>query len=345
MRFPATPQLPQARIVVNSRCGRACFFCRPSGEGVPTRADATLTTETVVEVCTALMACGVTDFKLTGGDPALWPPLVECVERLTREVKVPRLEVVSRHPRIGELARELRRAGLEQINISIDTLDPALHRHITGVDDLPRVLDALGACISAGLRCKVNTVVMRRVNEGEIPALISFCEQKGAAQLKLLDVIRDLAKGAESFQNRLVQIGINSVQDLYSPMDRIKAHLAKRTTHTQLSFQGGLGHPMQSYMMASGLEVIVKDHRSGAWYGANCTNCAHYPCHDALMAIRLTADRRLQFCLLRDDLAVDLAGALADRNGHLAAAVRSSLKIYEEAYFREPSQESSCPVL
>ena len=104
-------RIPQARIAVNARCGRACFFCRPSGESISTPPASMLDTETVVQLCVALMKSGVREFKLTGGDPALWPPLVECVRRLKNDVAVPRLEVISRHPRIGDVADALQAAG------------------------------------------------------------------------------------------------------------------------------------------------------------------------------------------------------------------------------------------
>lgn len=139
---------PQARVTVNSRCGRACFYCRPSGEGLPTAPRAELTSDFVVAICSALRDLGIRDFKLTGGDPALWPPLVECVRRLKTEANIPKLEVISRHPSIGELASALRDAGADVVNVSIDTLKPALHRQITGIDDLKGVVEALRACVA-----------------------------------------------------------------------------------------------------------------------------------------------------------------------------------------------------
>ncbi len=327
------PQIPQLRIAVNSRCGRACFYCRPSGEGIATHAGSSLEAETVVQLCAVFKQCGVRDFKLTGGDPALWEPLVECVSRLKSEVGVPKLEVISRHPRIGDAACALQAAGLDQINLSLDTIKPELHRRITGIDDLPQLQSALRKCVSAGLPCKINTVVMRGVNEEEIPALIEYCESEGVAQLKLLDVIRDLENGSESFKNRLVQIGATSMRDLYSPLDSIKNWLGERATSKTVVLQGGLGHPMNAYTMPSGLVVMVKDHRAGAWYSTGCVSCPYYPCHDALMAIRVTADRRIQYCLLREDIADDLDSALRSGPEDLRAIIQSSLGVYENATF------------
>lgn len=334
-------KIPQVRIAVNARCGRACFFCRPSGESITTAPASMLNTHTVVTLCTAFRAFGAREFKLTGGEPALWPPLIECVHQLKHHVGVAQLEVISRHPSIGPLAGALRTAGVDQINLSMDSLNPETHRCITGTNDLSDLQEALRAVVRAGVPCKINTVVMRDVNDAELPAIVRYCETEGVAQLKMLDVIRDLDTGAESFKGRLVQIGATTMRDLYTPLDRILAWLEEQATSNRRVLQGGLGHPMRSYRMPSGLEVVVKDHRAGAWYSTTCASCRHYPCHDALMAVRVTSDRRIQFCLLREDNALDLGDALLTGTDALHATIRAALDVYANAWFA-PMQESVC---
>jgi cyclic pyranopterin phosphate synthase len=72
---------------------------------------------------------------------------------------------------------------------------------------------------------------------------------------------------------------------------------------------------------------------AGAWYGSVCETCPLFPCHDALMALRLTADLRLQFCLLREDITVALADLLNGDGRDLEAAVRRALDVYAGATF------------
>jgi len=334
-------KIPQVRIAVNARCGRACFFCRPSGEAIMTPPASMLDTQTVVTLCGAFQACGAREFKITGGDPALWPPLVECVHLVKHQVGVARLEVISRHPSIGPLASALRTAGVDQVNLSLDTLNTAIHQRITGINDLPDLQQALRQVVRAGVPCKINTVVMRGVNDDELPAIVRYCEAEGVEQLKMLDVIRDLDTGAESFKGRLVQIGATTMSDLYTPLGGIMSWLEERATSNRRVLQGELGHPMRSYRMPSGLEVIVKDHRAGAWYSTTCASCRHYPCHDALMAVRVTSDRRIQFCLLREDTAIDLNDALSAGTDALHATIRAALDVYADAWFA-PAQEVVC---
>ncbi|WP_433531017.1 radical SAM protein [Micromonospora sp. CA-263727] len=339
--------LPQFRVTVNSRCGRACFFCRPSGEAVLTAAGTDLNVDRLVSIGRLVRRAGVTGVKLTGGDPALYDPLEEAAERLRTEAAFGEVEVISRHPRIGPRADELARAGVTQFNMSVDTLDPELHKEITGQGDHAAVLDALRACVATGVPVKVNMVVMAGVNDDEVADLAAFCAREGVATLKLLDVIQDLDAGAESFAKRLARKRAGRViRDLYVPLESITAQFAEDAVEISTRTQGGLGHPMTVLSFATGFEVVVKDSTAGAWYGSVCDTCPLFPCHDALMALRLTADLRLQFCLLREDITVPLGELFDSDGGELESTVQRALDVYAGATFRvEASKVSVAEVL
>src|SRR5262249_43829862 len=130
-----------------------------------------------------------------------------------------------------------------------------------------------------------------------------------------------------------IQIGKRRVADLYSPLDIVRARLTERASSIRQMTQGHLGHPMSAYRLPSGLDVVLKDHRDGAWYAAICHGCSHYPCHDALMAIRLTPDARLQFCLLRDDITVPLTTATTTSDSDLTRVISDALDVYASAEF------------
>ncbi len=322
---------------MNSRCGRGCFYCRPSGEAVATPPKAALSAQEVISVTEILASLGLTEVKLTGGDPALWLPLIECAGAL-KKIEGLRLEVISRHPLIGDLAQPLVTAGTDMINVSIDTLKPELHRLITTKDDLPALLTAIQKVIATGVPCKINMVVMRGVNDQEVMDLVAYCEAAGVHTLKLLDMIEDLDDGTEAFGKRLKLLKIDpqpkSLKDLYLPLGTISETLRKRAVESKQAYQGGLGHPMSHYVMASGLNVLVKDHHAGAWFGSVCDGCRHFPCHDALMALRLTADMRLQFCLLREDVVLDLRPAVQAGPWAVREMLEEAVAVYQAAEFR-----------
>lgn len=333
-----TSRLPQFRVTVNARCGRACFFCRPSGEAVTTAAGNELNVDDLIAVATAVRAAGITSIKLTGGDPALYDPLEDAVMRLKREAGFEEIEVISRHPRIGERAERLAALGVTQFNMSLDTLDRRLHHELCGVDDLPGVVGALKKCVDTGVPVKVNTVVMDGINDAEVPGLAGFCAMTGVRTLKLLDVITDLDEGAESFARRLAIKRGKKLRELYVPLETFAATFGAVAVRTEIRNQGDLGHPMTVVTLPSGLEVMLKDSSAGAWYGSVCEGCPFFPCHDALMALRLTADLRLQFCLLRQDNTVDVTGAIHDEH-RLGALVGRALEPYAGAYFQSSTTD------
>jgi GTP 3',8-cyclase len=326
--------LPQFRVTVNSRCGRNCFFCRPSGEGVPTPPNVDLPVDDLVQVAGVVRDFGIDSVKLTGGDPALYPALEPAVNDLRGVAGFKEVEVISRHPAIGRRAVRLAEAGVTQFNISLDTLDPRLHYDITGQNDHVAVLDALRSVIATGVPVKVNMVVMSGVNDAEVGALAAWCEAEGVHTLKLLDVIKDLDAGAESLAKKLARQRGKVVSDLYVPLGAVTSQVSMAAARVTIRTQGGLGHPMTVLTMASGFEIVLKDSSAGAWYGDICEGCPLFPCHDALMALRLTADLRLQFCLLRDDIVVDLTPALRSA-GDLRSIIGRALDTYAGAKFRQ----------
>ncbi len=324
----------QWRVTVNSRCKRACSYCRPSGEAVATAMDAELAPDDLLRVAHAVRARGLTSVKLTGGDPALYGPLVEVVRRLRDEAGFTEIEVISRHPRIGDLAEDLARAGVTLFNVSLDTLDPELHHEICNVDDHGEVVAAIKRCVATAVPVKVNVVVMAGVNDAEVPALVEMCKDAGVHSVKLLDVIKDLDAGSESYARRLKTKRGRTLQDVYMSLGDITAALRRRSVHEETVHQGGLGHPMTVLTLPSGTKAVVKDSTAGAWYGSVCRGCPLFPCHDALMALRLTADMRLQFCLLREDNLIDLTPALAeDTDERLHAQVEAAFEMYADARF------------
>jgi cyclic pyranopterin phosphate synthase len=337
----ANERLPQFRVTLNARCGRACFFCRPSGEAVATAADSELKVDDLIAVAKVVRAAGISSIKLTGGDPALYDPLEEAVARLRREAGFDEIEIISRHPRIGQRAERLAALGATQFNMSIDTLDKRLHSELCGVDDLPEVVGALQSCVKTGVPVKVNMVVMGGVNDNEVSSLAGFCAMNGIRTLKLLDVIKDLDEGAESFARRLAIKRGKKLTDLYVPLETFTQKFAAVAVKHEVRSQGGLGHPMTVLTLPSGLELMLKDSQAGAWYGSVCGDCPFFPCHDALMALRLTADLRLQFCLLRQDNTIDLAQI--DHEDKLRDVVRTALAPYANAYFR-PANTVALPL-
>lgn len=160
------------RLSITDRCNFRCQYCMPAGgvEWLP-KADL-LTLDEIVAIVRAALGHGISDFKLTGGEPLLRSDLCDLVRALRSLPGVRELSLTTNGLLLARFAGPLRRAGLDRVTVSLDTLDPARFREITGGGDLRVVLEGIAAADAAGLGpVKLNVVVMRGVNDDEIADL------------------------------------------------------------------------------------------------------------------------------------------------------------------------------
>lgn len=165
------------RISVTDRCNFRCRYCMPDGiTQVPM--SKILTYEQITEICEAAVSLGITKFKITGGEPLVrlgCPDLV----RMIREIPgTEQITMTTNGMLLSEMLPELKRSGLDAVNISLDTLKPEVFRFITGVDALDSVLGSIRDAVDAGLRVKINSVLQQGVNDGEWKKLICLAEHQ-----------------------------------------------------------------------------------------------------------------------------------------------------------------------
>jgi cyclic pyranopterin phosphate synthase len=151
-------------------------------EGLPWLARAEVLTDEEMErlVGIAVRLLGVREVRLTGGEPLIRPGLPGLVARLAALEPRPRLSLTTNGVALARLAAPLAAAGLDRVNVSLDTLDPELFRTLTRRDRHARVLAGIDAARAAGLGpVKINTVLMRGVNEHEAPELLRWSLERG----------------------------------------------------------------------------------------------------------------------------------------------------------------------
>jgi len=171
------------RISLTDRCSLRCTYCMPA-DGVPWLAGSTmLSTPEIVRVARVAVEAGVTEIRLTGGEPLLRADIVDVVARLaTLEGEEGRVEVslTTNALRLPGLAAPLRDAGLARVNVSLDTLDRERFATLTRRDRLHDTLAGIAAADSVGLSpIKLNAVAMRGVNDDEVVDLVRFAVERG----------------------------------------------------------------------------------------------------------------------------------------------------------------------
>ncbi len=190
------------RISVTDRCDFACTYCRPSRDDgyVENRLDLAAW-EALVD---GLVASGVVRFRLTGGEPLVHPRVVDLV-RLIAARGVSDLAMTTNASQLARLAGPLRDAGLERLNVSIDTLDAARFERLTRGGRLADVLRGIDAALAAGFApVKLNTVVLRGENDDELGALVDFAWSRGMVP-RFLEVM-PIAEGAALARTHLVTV-------------------------------------------------------------------------------------------------------------------------------------------
>ena len=168
------------RISLTDKCSLRCTYCMPA-EGLPwLRKAELLTDDEIVRLAAVFVSHGVTSIRLTGGEPLLHPTLPGVVARLAGLAPRPELSLTTNGVGLVRVADQLVRAGLDRVNVSVDTLDPERFRELTRRDRLADVLAGVASAAAAGLSpVKVNAVLMRGSNLAEAPELLAWALRSG----------------------------------------------------------------------------------------------------------------------------------------------------------------------
>jgi GTP 3',8-cyclase len=176
------------RVSLTDRCNLRCTYCMPA-EGLDWLPKPELLTddEMVRLIGLAVARLGITEVRFTGGEPLLRRGVTSIVARVAALEPRPEISLTTNGIGLARLAEPLRDAGLDRINVSLDTLTPEVFARLARRDRLPDVLAGLEAAQTAGLTpVKVNTVLMRGINDHEAAALLRFCLERGY-QLRFIE--------------------------------------------------------------------------------------------------------------------------------------------------------------
>jgi cyclic pyranopterin phosphate synthase len=168
------------RVSVTDRCNLRCRYCMPA-EGLPWLAKPEmLTDDELVRVISVFVGLGVQQIRLTGGEPMLRRSLVDVVRRVAALEPRPRIAMTTNGIGLDRLAQPLADAGLDRVNVSLDTIDPQEFADLTRRDRLHDVELGLKAASAAGLTpVKVNAVAMRGINDHSVADLLQWCLDRG----------------------------------------------------------------------------------------------------------------------------------------------------------------------
>ncbi|HNP70779.1 MAG TPA: GTP 3',8-cyclase MoaA [Kouleothrix sp.] len=271
------------RISLTDRCNFRCVYCMPAvGMQFVPRPEL-LTSDELLLVVRAAAAAGFRKIRLTGGEPTLRPDLVEIVAAIKATPGIEHIALTTNALRLGKLAQPLKDAGLDRVNISIDTLDPQKFRQITRGGRLEMVWEGIAAADRVGLHpIKLNAVVVRGLNDEEVPQLaaltLTYPWEMRFIEVMPLTGVADVAEDGVVKSTELIA----RLEAIHGPLESLG--LAAADSARRFRIPGARGK--------LGFISAVSD--------PFCATCNR---------MRLTADGRLHLCLLRDD-EVDLRAAI-----------------------------------
>lgn len=283
------------RVSLTDRCSLRCTYCMPADFADWIPSPQLLTTDELMAVMEVAVDLGIDEVRLTGGEPLLRPDIVDVVQRITSMAKAPRVSITTNALRLAGLARPLRDAGLERVNVSLDTLDRERFKQMTHRDRFDDVLAGLAAAQVAGLTpIKVNSVLMRGVNEDEAVPLLRRALDEGW-RLRFIEQM-PLDAGGLWIRPRMVTA------------DEIQEALSAEFDLSPVPVRGSA--PAEEFFVNGGPETV------GIIASVTRPFCG------ACDRLRLTADGQLRSCLFARE-ETDLRSILRE-TGNDVAAIREA---------------------
>ncbi|HLF29098.1 MAG TPA: GTP 3',8-cyclase MoaA [Anaerolineae bacterium] len=262
------------RISLTDKCNLRCVYCMPEEMFFQPTADL-LKRDEVLRLVRLFVELGVDKIRLTGGEPTVHPDLIPIVRGI-RDAGVHRISMTTNGLRLAQLAGPLKAAGLERVNVSVDTLDPAKFHRITRWGQLDAVLSGIYAAEAVGLTpLKINAVVARGYNDDDVADLAALTLTHNW-QVRYIEMM-PFGDVAEFAQDAVV-----SQEEI---MTRIEAELGP----LELVDSGRLDGEAKLYRLRGALAPIGFISTVTNPFCATCSR------------VRLTADGKLRLCLLRDD--------------------------------------------
>ncbi len=292
------------RVSVTDRCDFRCVYCMSEHMSFLPRREL-LTLEELDRICSAFVSRGVRKLRITGGEPLVRKNIMWLFQTLSRHLDAGQLDeltVTTNGSQLKRFASDLKSAGVERINVSLDTLKPDRFRAITRWGDFSTVMQGLDAADAAGLKVKINAVALKGTNEDEIDDLIRFAHGRGYD----LTLIETMPLGEVDGDRH----------DQYLPLSIVRARLLDRWTLEDIPHRTG------------GPARYVRIAETGGRLGF-ITPMTHNFC-ESCNRVRLTCTGTLFMCLGQED-SVDLREPL--RAGPNDAALQAAI---DEAMLLKP---------
>lgn len=292
-------ELNYLRLSLTERCNLKCIYCRDENEHCPGKR------ELILPELAHLMKCfvelGVTKVRLTGGEPLVRKDLEEIVSLVTGYSRINDLSMTTNAQGLADRIADLHHTGLKRVNISLDSLDEERYCRMTRGGSLQSAWKGIQAAIDLGMQVKINTVLVRGENDGEVDMFLTLAKEM-PVDVRFIELMPFSALGAAGAQRVLG----TEILEKHPELKPVKGRTESQPSEDYCGegFRGRVGF------------INPISHKF-------CNRCNR---------IRLTSDGKLRMCL-GNDLETDLRPYLQGSTGQL-------FKVMREAIYNKPEKHS-----
>ena len=269
-------EIDYMRISVIDSCNLNCYYCNPCKNNEQCRAVNMLSVKKVLCIVRAAIRLGITHFRLTGGEPLLHPQLDEMVSQIKKLPGVSSVSLTTNAVLLAQRTKRLKEAGIDSINVSLDTIDASEYECITQKPLLKEVEDGIEAAIECGIRVKINVVLTPQT---DVVALTRYAAKKGTdiRFIEMMPVGEGHTNGVEPYEKV-----IGALSEVYGAPCCVNTERTRKINSGHKNPDNG---PAEYYIFPGlGIRVGLIQ----AIHGKFCDSCNR---------IRVTADGRLMPCL------------------------------------------------
>ena len=272
-------EIDYMRISVIDSCNLNCYYCNPCDNNEHCRAVNMLSVKKVLCIVRAATRLGITHFRLTGGEPLLHPQLDEMVSQIKKLPGVSSVSLTTNAVLLAQRTKRLKEAGIDSINVSLDTIDASEYECITQKPLLKEVEHGIDAAIECGIRVKINAVLTPQT---DVVALTRYAAKKGTdiRFIEMMPVGEGHTNGVEPYKKV-----IGTLSKLYGEPCRINTEKTKEINSGNDKRKNPDNGPAEYYIFP---ELGIRVGLIQAIHGKFCDSCNR---------IRVTADGRLMPCL------------------------------------------------
>lgn len=272
-------EIDYMRISVIDSCNLNCYYCNPCDNNEHCHALNILSVKEVLCIVRAATRLGIKHFRLTGGEPLLHPQLDEIVLQIKKIPGVSSVSLTTNAVLLVQHAKWLKEAGIDSINVSLDTIDASEYERITKKPLLEEVKNGINAAIECGIRVKINVVLTPQT---DVVALTRYVAKKGTdiRFIEMMPVGEGHTNGVEPYKKV-----IGTLSKLYGEPCRINTEKTKEINSGNDKRKIPDNGPAEYYIFP---ELGIRVGLIQAIHGKFCDTCNR---------IRVTADGRLMPCL------------------------------------------------